>query len=318
MPSKEDLQKQIAAWDRRLQKLKQRQAQLGFMTDPSIETEIEDIEQTIKGLWAQLEELGDIKDLPVPIAHLAPRDQQYQIALHWAEDGKRCNLSRFDLGGTDLRAVNLQGANLSAVNLSEALLVLANLRDADLRTANLSKANLSKAALSRANLSGANLSEAILRQADLGGAILNGANLNKAILSGAYLSEADLTDADLRNADLTGVDPMGVTLDGVKYNRNTKWPISKVATVIKIAGSCVTLLYVPLMIVFSVFFVIMMLIGTKIIEQVTGIIEQMAGIIIGVGVIVVIMGAIAVVLLGITTRDEDVLRWWTGEEPLLD
>ncbi len=42
MAHKEDLQNEIIEWERRLQVLKERKAQLGISADPSIDLEIED------------------------------------------------------------------------------------------------------------------------------------------------------------------------------------------------------------------------------------------------------------------------------------
>lgn len=75
-------------------------------------------------------------------------EQQYQIALHWDELGRKHSLKGFYLGarelaGVDLDGANLGGADLVETNLSGARLVDANLRGADLNVANLRGANLS-------------------------------------------------------------------------------------------------------------------------------------------------------------------------------
>lgn len=134
------------------------------------------------------------------------REQQYQVALHWAELGRKDSLRGFDLREADLRAVDLAQATLCVADLWRAKLILANLAKADLRLGNLGEADLRGANLSEANLRGADLREAKLGGADLRKADLNGADLRKADLSGASLRGADLRGASLIEADLTGAD----------------------------------------------------------------------------------------------------------------
>lgn len=78
--------------------------------------------------------------------------EQYQMALHWADNGRQGSLTRFNLSGADLRLVDLAGANLTLANLSGADLEEANLSQADLRQANLNWADLEAAILSGADL----------------------------------------------------------------------------------------------------------------------------------------------------------------------
>jgi hypothetical protein len=55
MSRKENLQNEMIGWERRLQVLKEKKAQLGISADPSIDLEIEDIEKTVDELKQQLE-----------------------------------------------------------------------------------------------------------------------------------------------------------------------------------------------------------------------------------------------------------------------
>ena len=153
MTEKEALQKQIATHQRRLNILKEKQARLGYSSPPEVITEIEDIEAQVAKLKAELEALGGVAE--TDLTQLPLREQQYQIALHWAEDGRQANLSRFDLSGRDLRTVDLVGAKLNVANLSGADLTMADLRKADLRMADLTKALLHKTNLSGVNMTGA-------------------------------------------------------------------------------------------------------------------------------------------------------------------
>jgi formylglycine-generating enzyme required for sulfatase activity len=58
MPRQDDLQKQIAQHNRRLQLLKEREARQGINTPPEVITEVEDIEDRIEELKAQLAEVN--------------------------------------------------------------------------------------------------------------------------------------------------------------------------------------------------------------------------------------------------------------------
>jgi uncharacterized protein YjbI with pentapeptide repeats len=157
-------------------------------------------------------------------------EQQYQIALYWAELGRKESLMRFDLSNTDLRVVDLAGADLRVANLSKA----------DLHHANLQNANLCEANLSRADLRGANLFVTDLRGADLQGADLSGADLRRAKLTETKIDNAtvisdkgrlvweivnqgavgrDLSMVDLSFADLNGVDLTKVNLTGASLTR---------------------------------------------------------------------------------------------------
>ncbi len=183
---------------RRKFELEKRAARQGDNVDPAVTMEIQDIMAKVVALESELAGLGEAPTAPA-FDTLSERDRQYQIALHWAEDGRRGSLSRFDLSGRDLRTVDLAGAKLGLVNLSQAKLRYAKLNEADLRLANLHESDLSRVDLSGADLREANLSEANLRGAILRGAILFGVDLRGANLSGAILF-------------------------GAGYNAATRWP----------------------------------------------------------------------------------------------
>ena len=73
-------------------------------------------------------------------------ERQYQIALHWAEDGSKVSLQRYDLHGADLRMIDLGGADLHVANLSEANLEWANLSGANVTDEQLAQARSLKGA----------------------------------------------------------------------------------------------------------------------------------------------------------------------------
>lgn len=160
--------------------------------------------------------------------------EQYQIALHWAENGRRESLYGFDLSSCVLWEVDLERADLRMVNLRNADLGRANLQKANLGGADLRGANLFNTFLHGAkiddttqiddkgrlvleiiqidggakgrNLRGVDLSNTILVWGELSEADLSGANLNGSTLSAAKLCGADLTNADLSGADLSMAD----------------------------------------------------------------------------------------------------------------
>ena len=186
---KENLQNLIATYYRRLEFLKEKQAQMGYDTPSVIIDQIKDAVTKLSDLKAEFSALGKT-ETSADVSHISSREQQYQIVLNWVVYGRRANLSRFDLTGRDLQLIDLAGANLSLANFERANLYLANLQRVDFRLAVLSeavleKANLSGANLSGANLSGANLSEANLDKANLSASILNGTNLRQVNLNKA-------------------------------------------------------------------------------------------------------------------------------------
>lgn len=155
---------------------------------------------------------------------LTPNPEHYQIALYWADNGRKENLTRFDLRGADLRAVDLQGANLSGANLEKADLREINLSEADLRYAILSEANLYIANMEGANLQGATLIEACLHMTTLSDTNLCDADLRNADLRDTDLKNAELTCADLRGANLQGAILHRASILETRCNNQTIWP----------------------------------------------------------------------------------------------
>jgi hypothetical protein len=83
MSRKDDLEKLIDIRSRHLQLLKEQQALHGANADPAVTIQIQEAEKDLMKLQAELAGLG----------HEAPdttsrRDDQYQTALHWAENGR--------------------------------------------------------------------------------------------------------------------------------------------------------------------------------------------------------------------------------------
>ncbi|MBV7329467.1 pentapeptide repeat-containing protein [Chloroflexi bacterium TSY] len=180
-------------------------------------------------------------------------------------DLTRVHLDGVVFDNAKLVEANLTNKDLAGVSFVRADLTGADLSDADLRGSRLSGANLSGARLTDSNLAGAwlnlaDLTGADLRGANLAGAHLMGAKLSSADLSGSQLIGASLigahvNGANLRSADLTGIrllvnellpldiltDPLleelnelqlleviaDVDLSGVRFNRQTKWPVGR-------------------------------------------------------------------------------------------
>jgi uncharacterized protein YjbI with pentapeptide repeats len=173
--------------------------------------------------------------------------EQYQIALHWAENGRRESLHGFDLSscvlwGVDLERADLRMANLRNADLGRAKLQKANLAGADLRGANLFNTFLHGAKIDDTtqiddkgrlvleiiqvgggargrNLRGVDLSNTILVWGELSEADLTGANVNGSTLSAAQLRNADLSNANLSEADLDMADLQGANLKGANLRR---------------------------------------------------------------------------------------------------
>jgi hypothetical protein len=96
--NRENLQRQITIHNRRLQKLKERQAFEGIRTDPAVQLEIENIEATIASLQAQLAALSDPpvtnETEPQPLTSLQQQrladlhrhlEQDYQLLKEYEE-----------------------------------------------------------------------------------------------------------------------------------------------------------------------------------------------------------------------------------------
>ena len=197
MNRQKEIKTLIQTHRRRLHELKMRKARQGDSVEVSVITEIEDIEADLEKLQLELSSFGGV-DTSASFETLSLRDQQYQIALNWADDGRKVKLSRFDLSNTDLRLVDLKGANLSLTDFSQADLYGADLQNADLRLTTFKSANLGGA-----DLRGADLREANLREANLRGADLRGANLKEAKLWRSDLKGANLDPVQAARYSLT-------------------------------------------------------------------------------------------------------------------
>ncbi len=163
------------------------------------------------------------------------------------------DLSRANLENANLLLVDFTGADLKDAVLTDTALPAeqtqssirrgprftdANLENADLRRsycfasdfsgANLKNTQLQSAYLEEANLSNIELADGQLQSANLRGANLEmsniqGANLRNACLSEANLHMADLAGCDLREADLRSANMSHTKVDGVIYNRITRF-----------------------------------------------------------------------------------------------
>jgi hypothetical protein len=76
MSYKDDLQKEIGIYHRRLQKLKEKKATMGTNTPVEVLTEIEDIEAEIENLSVELEALGKVEDSSKSITDLLHHEGQ--------------------------------------------------------------------------------------------------------------------------------------------------------------------------------------------------------------------------------------------------
>lgn len=149
------------------------------------------------------------------------------------------NFSGAKLNGVQMLNANLSGAVLSAADLSGAQLAGSQLNGAWLNLtilmgANLAGGDLAGSSLLAANLSSADLTNSSLAGSTLIGANLKGANLNDADLHGARLDVASIiTDTDFRDPVLAALNSLqrdrilvDAQLDGISYNRQTRWPES--------------------------------------------------------------------------------------------
>lgn len=176
---------------------------------------------------------------------------------------QQVNLIHADFADANLRGANISGAQLSLTNFTAADLRDADLSDtkpnvdaehhslhrgpsftdADLRGANLDDsycessdfsgsnmqgASLSRAQLNKAKLSNLNLSSISMAGADLHSATILGSNLDNVNLRGANLRNANLsgavlTDADLSDACLMAANLAECKVDGIQYDRSTKF-----------------------------------------------------------------------------------------------
>jgi uncharacterized protein YjbI with pentapeptide repeats len=113
---------------------------------------------------------------------------------------------------------NLQAATLNHAYCFASDFTGANLAGACFSGALLTQANFSGTDLSGVDLSGAKLDNALLQDSSLSRASLQDANL-----SGANLCNSNLTDTDICRADLTSANLAHAKVDGIRYNRQTRF-----------------------------------------------------------------------------------------------
>lgn len=160
------------------------------------------------------------------------------------------SLVQADLTGADLSNTDLSGSRLSGSNLSGARLTGSNLAGAWLNLVDLTGADLRDTNLSGANLLGATLASADLSNSQLIGANLIGAQINGTNLLGANLADSRLLANELLPVDLLA-DPIlqelnqlqqykiitDVNLAGVRFNRQTQWPMGRTTLLTGMLGS---------------------------------------------------------------------------------
>lgn len=236
----ESIKKEIIIYERHLRVLKEQAARYGMEPPPKIVLEIEDIQEKIEVLKAQLpkkalaevtiddepnkfssEKIDDTRRVIAAMLNI----QTEQIQITFARVGSVVLLVQMPQKALDY-LIELYEANNPALqdlkirqlrvisDLANFKLEKADLRgfdffDCNLRQANLSRANLRGVDLRGANLRDADLSETDLSKTNMKGAFLYWANLSKANLTSANLSEAFLEESNLSEAlidDTTQID----------------------------------------------------------------------------------------------------------------
>jgi Pentapeptide repeats (8 copies) len=157
---------------------------------------------------------GDLRDVDLQGAEFG-HDQLQGVLFSGAHldfMDSRTNNSYANFQGADFQGASLFGADLNHATLTNA--VFSTPINADRTRRRSQMTNLTRVHFGDANLDGAKLQAAILKQADL----------SRASLIKADLQEADLTGAHLEGANLTGAKLDDAILEGVSYDRSTKWP----------------------------------------------------------------------------------------------
>jgi hypothetical protein len=109
MPRQDDIRKLIMLYNRRLQKLREQEAVKGINAPPEILIEIEDIEDKLVGLQAELETASN-----QPISSLTDDDITKELAR--LSDDKSAPSSSTQIGGFNLS--NVSGSNITIGNVS--------------------------------------------------------------------------------------------------------------------------------------------------------------------------------------------------------
>ena len=140
------------------------------------------------------------------------------------EQGKRADLSNYNLRKFKLQQVNLSYANLTGTCFFEADLHGANLSHADLNNANfddadLSEAILDKADLYRASICHANLYKVEAEQTNFTSCIMWNSNFKEASVKKSNLLGAELCDCDFESADLSECELYCTNIDYTSFNK---------------------------------------------------------------------------------------------------
>jgi uncharacterized protein YjbI with pentapeptide repeats len=130
--------------------------------------------------------------------------------------------SDHDLGQTR-RGPRFKDADLQEANLSQTYAYLSDFSGANLAKAKLHGALLAQANLAENNLSGINLSAANLTNANLQGSNFSNTNLTNTLLINANLKHSQLSHADISGANLQSANLANAKVDGILYNRKTKF-----------------------------------------------------------------------------------------------
>jgi hypothetical protein len=109
MPRRDDIQKLIMLYNRRLQKLREEEALKGINTPPETLIQIEDIEAKLAGLQAELERAPS-----QPASPLTDDDLAYELAR--LSDDKPAPASSTQIGGFNLS--NVSGSTITIGNVS--------------------------------------------------------------------------------------------------------------------------------------------------------------------------------------------------------
>jgi uncharacterized protein YjbI with pentapeptide repeats len=125
--------------------------------------------------------------------------------------------------GQNKRGPRFKDSNLAHADLSECYCFASDFTGANLSSACLAGANLERANLAGNDLSKLDMSDANIGSANLENSSLCGSNFQRALLANANIRNANLMLADLREADLTSANVAHAKVDGIKYNRQTRF-----------------------------------------------------------------------------------------------
>lgn len=121
-------------------------------------------------------------------------------------EGRRANLSGYDLSGMDLQGVYLPESNMRSTNLTGTNLSEANLQGADLSEAYLERTNLRSAQMEGVNLARSNAPYAYFDNASLIEANMSHMHAEEASFTHALMGGVKFRDAQMQRANFTGAD----------------------------------------------------------------------------------------------------------------